>query len=318
MSIYENTVFKPGEIGIIHELPMAAYRSAPGVAESDLQTLLRSPAEFHRGERKDPTEDMQFGTLFHSLLFSGNADFHTAPEYYPAPESSKKDAPTINKEWNWNANHCKAWRESHQDKPIIPRHGPNSAAWLKAMALKVEAHPVAKDFISRLSPEVSVFSRNSDYPTLVKGRLDGLIRGETTIVVELKTTRDASTAAFSREILKRGYYRKAAWYRMLLHEMRISPMEFWFVAVEKGDHPRVNVRQLAERAMDKGDLDNDDAMTLLQRCRMANFWPELPDATFPGESQGVPFIDLPDYAYGASVEELAGMTEIETEPEKTE
>jgi len=314
MTIYENTTFKPGEIGIFTGLPMDTYRSAPGLAGSDLELIERSPAMYAKGERLDPTPEMEFGTLFHSLLLSGNADFYTAPEYYPAPESAKKNAKIINKPWNWNAARCQEWREDHSDKPIVPRHGLNSSAWLKAMQLKVEAHPIAKSLISRLTPEVSIFAHSPENPVLCKGRADGLIRGETTIIVEVKTTRDASTHAFSREIFKRGYYRKAAWYRMLLHQLRVSPVEFWFIAVEKGDHPRVNVRKLAERAMDKGELDNDDALTLYRKCKLGNYWPEFPDGAFPGDSDAMPLIDLPDFVYGDADGEIAGLTE---EPEET-
>lgn len=310
MSIYENTKYAPNEIGIFTGLPMVTYRASPGLAGSDLETINSSPAKFNRGERTEPTPDMEFGTLFHSLLLGGDADFHTAPEYYPAPESAKKDAPIINKEWNWNAKHCQQWRTDHLDKPIIPRHGPNSSAWLKAMQMKTEEHPLAKGLISQLIPEVSLFARHAEHPILCKGRPDGIIfSGDRTVVVEVKTTRDASTAAFSREILKRGYYKKAAWYRMLLKQLKIAPVEYWFIAVEKKDRPRVNVRRLTDRAMDKGDLDGADSLTLYMKCKLGNYWPEFPDGAFPGESDATPLIDLPDFCYSESDDLIAGLTE---------
>lgn len=314
MSIYENTQYKPNEIGIFAGLDMDTYRVSPGLAGSDLELVTQNPAAFNRGERTEPTEDMDFGSLFHSELLTGDAGYHVQPDTYPAPESTKKDAAIIDKPWNWGATFCKEWRAEHSDLPILPKTGANSAAMLAAMVAKCKAHKLASQLISRLTPEVSVFSRSAEYPVLCKGRLDGMIRGETTIIVEVKTTRDASTAAFSREILKRGYYKKAAWYRMLLHELRISPVEFWFIAVEKSESPRVNVRRLAERAMDKGDFDNDDAMKLYMKCKLGVFWPELPDAAFPGDSDSMPLIDLPDYAYGKEDEALVGMTETD-EPE---
>lgn len=314
MSIYENTEYKPNEIGVFTGLQMEVYRRAPGLAESDLQTFLRSPAAFAKNERTEATPDMEFGTLFHSFLLGGSAEYRVAPETYPAPESAKKDAPMVEKPWNWNANFCKDWAASNPAVPILARHGQNSEAMLKAMRDKVMSHPIGKKLVTQLTPEVSLFSRSEDYPVLCKGRPDGLISGETTIIVEVKTTRDASTAAFSREILNRGYYKKAAWYRMLLHELRISPVEFWYIAVEKSKSPRVNVRRLAERAMDKGDFDNDDALKAYMRCKLANFWPELPDAAFPGEGDSTPLIDLPDYAYGKDADMMEGLTEPEEEP----
>lgn len=310
MSIYDRTTFEPGEVGIIEGLNYETYRSAPGIAGSDLETILDSPAAFHHGQRMEETDEMQFGTLFHSLLLTGRADYHVKPETY--------DAEGVAKKWNGNATVCKQWladHADHADKPIIPALGHHSAAMLVSMVTKVKAHPIASALLARLKPEVSIFARHEEDGILCKGRLDGLISEGTNIVVEVKTTRDASTAAFSREIWKRGYYKKAAWYRMLLHNMKRSPMEYWFIAVENDGQARVNVRRLAERAMDKGDFDNDDTLALYRKCRMANHWPEFSDGLFPGDPQDQPQIDLPDFCYG-DLDDIVGLTDVEPEKEE--
>lgn len=306
MSIYENTTFKPGEVGIIEGLDYETYRKAPGLAGSDLQTIEESPAKYKRGDRLEETEEMAFGTLFHSYLLTHTAAWHVRPETY-FDEKEK-----IDKKWIGSSGVCKKWLAEHTDKPVLRAEGSLSAALLKTMVMKTRAHPMAALLLSQLKPEVSVFARHEDCGTLCKGRLDGLIRGERTIIVEVKTTRDASTKAFSREILNRGYHRKAAWYKMLLHQMRVSPVEFWFIAVENNGQCRVNVRRLADRAMDeKGDMDNSYSFDLFTKCKRADFWPEFADSQFPGETAETPFIDLPPFMYPE--EELSGLTAAEDE-----
>ncbi|MBS0328263.1 MAG: PD-(D/E)XK nuclease-like domain-containing protein [Proteobacteria bacterium] len=312
MSIYDRTTFEPGEVGIIEGLSYETYRAAPGIAGSDLETLLDSPAKFKLGIRTEETEEMRFGTLFHSLVLTGKADFYVKPETYLSEDGPKK--------WNGNAGACKKWVADHQDKPILPAFGSHSAAMLETMAMKVRAHPVAAQLLARLRPEVSVFARHEEDGLLLKGRLDGLIRAERpggpNIVVEVKTTRDSSTEAFSREIWKRGYHKKAQWYQYLLHQMRLSPVEHWYIAVENCDQARVNVRRLADRAMAKAEFDNDDALNLYRKCRRADHWPEFIDSPFPGDTAEVQVIDLPEFIYGDDDSEIKGLTEPEEEEVK--
>lgn len=307
------SAYVQNEPGIYTDLKFEDYRSAPGLANSDLKILQESPAKYRRGERTSPTEAMRFGSLANDLLLFETENYYLAPETYPAPESAKKDAPIIQKPWNWNSGYCDAWKQAHLDKPIIPRDGPHSAAWLKALRDKVRANPLAADLIHNSLREVSIFARNEDYPVLRKGRCDGLrINPDLSArITEIKTTVDASTFAFSKEIMKRGYYRQAAYYREILQSLGFGPVEVWFIIIEKGRHPRINVRKLAERAMDKGDFDNDDALQLYMRCKLQNSWPDFVDQ--PEITDAAPTIDMPDYAYGGSVDDLKGMTEIATE-----
>jgi hypothetical protein len=256
---------------------------------------------------------MRFGTLANDLLLFETENYYVAPETYPAPESKKADAPIVQKPWNWNATYCEEWRQAHSDKSILPRDGAHSAAWLKELRKKVSANPLAMDLIHNSMHEVSLFGRNEDYPVLRKGRLDGLqlLDGGGARVTEIKTTTDASTRFFSREIMKRGYYKQAAYYRELLQMLGFGPVEVWFIIIEKGRYPRINVRKLADRAMDKGDFDNDDLLQLYMNFKLQNFWPDFSDQTQITDSQ--PSIDMPDYAYGGSVDDLKGMTEVEPE-----
>lgn len=312
--IYTPTsVFKPNEPGIYTGLKFEEYRSAPGLAGSDLKLIEESPAKYARGERKVATEAMRFGTLANDLMLFGTENYYIAPETYPAPESTKKDAPIIQKPWNWGATYCDKWKQQHLDKPIIPRDGAHSAAWLKELRKKVSENPLAMDLIHNSMHEVSIFGRNEDYPVLRKGRCDGLqlLDGGGARITEIKTTTDASTRFFSREIMKRGYYKQAAYYREILQMLGFGPVEVWFIIIEKGRYPRINVRKLADRAMDKGDFDNDDLLQLYMNFKLQNFWPDFSDQQQITDSQ--PSIDMPDYAYGGSVDDLKGMTDVEPE-----
>jgi hypothetical protein len=68
----------------------------------------------------------------------------------------------------------------------------------------------------------------------------------------------------------------------------------------------VQVRKIAERALDKGDLDLDDEMQIYHRCKISGTWPDFADEPEPHVT-GV--IDLPEHCYKGEIDGLEGMTE---------
>ena len=150
---------------------------------------------------------------------------------------------------------------------------------------------------------------------LAKGRPDiiELTPEGGAIIADVKTTQNAGTREFARDILRYGYHKQFAHYRAILHTLGIAPVQAFFIIVEKGDKPRVQVRRLAERAMDKGDLDLDDEWRLYRKCVLSGVWPDFPDQLEPYQ---IGEIDLPDYIYPNEVGLLEGMTESEAEDDK--
>jgi hypothetical protein len=294
--------FEPNTAGAWSGVPMDVYQDLPGESNSLLSLLARSPKRYRLTRdglmsKSEPTHDMELGTMIHSVVNEGvEPMYHLRPDTYPAPESSKKDAPIVDKPWTMQANYCKAWVAERQDKPILAAY---EALMINSVTAEVQNNWRAVKLLKGAFREVTACARNPnlDAPYLLRCRFDILGRDELGWYwVETKSTRDASTEAFSREINKRMYHVQCAIYRRIIRRLTgDDDVRCFMMPIEKDAAiPRVNVRQLQPAAMDIGDKVLDSRLELLHQCKVGNNWPALPDEE---EGQHIPFIDLPEHAY---------------------
>lgn len=298
------TTFEPDKVGAFLNVPSEVYHSAPGDSNSSLKAIGVSPLDYKRYKtgqvKREETEYMEYGQLFHSAVLE-NRDLselcYVQPELYA--EGTKP--------WHNGAKECRQWREMHADKPILSAY---DFEQLKKEVTYVKNH---RDFGLLLGAytEVSCFARDPETGYLLKGRLDALkyfpVPGvrDRWLIGDVKTCQDASTAGFSREILKRKYHVQAAMYRRIVRRLtKCDDVLFVFFAVEKGPCMKMNVRFLSQQAMDVGDKVLDKYMATLRACRITDTWPEWAD-----QEDAIGYIDLPDFCY--ENEELTGLTEIE-------
>lgn len=316
-AIQAATQFDATTAGAWEGVPMQVYQDAPGESHSMLTVLARSPRRYrlirdNLIDKPAGTHDMMLGILIHTAVNEGQEPaYHLRPESYRGPDSARKDAVIVDKDWNANSNSCKDWIAAHQDKPILTAR---EALMLNSVAACVRADPRAKKLLAGAWREVSACARNDNLaaPYMLRCRFDILGHDDVGWYwVETKSTRDASTWGFSGEIKKRLYHVQTALYRRVLRQLTGDKnVRCYMMPVEKDIAvPRVNVRQLASQAMDLGDKILDERLALLHRCRLANKWPTLTDEE---EGEHIPFIDLPDFAYGKT-DDLLGMTEVEEE-----
>lgn len=289
--------FEAEKVGAFAGVPAEVYHAAPGESKSMLDVLARSPRDYHlikTGQLSKPTTDaMEYGQLFHSAILENKTPeelVHIRPDTYGKE----------NKPWHGGALECKKWLAEHTDKPVL------TTEEFKQFVTETNYVRRHRHFsLLGAHTELSCFARDRETGYLLKGRFDALqyFGGNLWIIYDVKTTRDASTRAFSAEILKRRYHVQAAQYRRILQ--RLVPdadIKFCFLAVEKGRFLKMNVKFLATQAMDLGDKVIDENMQLLRRCRISDTWPEWADSE---ENAGT--IDLPEFVYGDK-DVLTGMT----------
>jgi exodeoxyribonuclease VIII len=275
----------------IHKIPMADYRSDPGISKSSLDRLHRSPAEYRDyidGKIADkPTAAMEFGTMLHALVLDEPLPFHVQPDTY-GPEQ---------KRWNNNATECRQWCAEHADRTIISA---SDARKLWDLATAVKSDPRAKALLmAATGTEASCFVADQKTRLRLKGRPD--IIGPD-FIADIKTTSDASTFALSRTIATYRYHVQAAMYRRILGQLGRPTRHWYFIAVETGTYPRINVRRLTDLAIAQGETELDADLELLQQCMEDGCWPGL---SGPGDEIGD--VDLPTWAYThASVELVIG------------
>lgn len=104
--------------GIAPETYFAPHKGAITeriVSKSMLWDFDRNPKRWLMSPEKEITEAMRWGSLVDCLALTPerfSEAYRIQPATYMSAESAKKDAPMIEKPWNWNANTCKAWREA--------------------------------------------------------------------------------------------------------------------------------------------------------------------------------------------------------------
>jgi len=262
-------------------LPFGEYLKADGVSKSTLDAIVESPHRAQYG-RKQTTPAMQFGSMLHALLFEARMDYIVRPEVY-GPDAKK---------WNGNATECKAWMAEHAGQNVI---SPDLADDMHGAVAAIKNHPHFGQ-ITLGSPEVSMFAFDQGGSGLqLKGRADSLNTTNdegVAHVVDLKTTTDASTRGFSREILSRRYHIQAAMYRRILRLLGYEQFTWTFIILEKGETPLVNIRRLEPQAIDLGDEQLDRDLELLKKCRLHRWFPHFTD-----EEEKPGYIDLPQFVY---------------------
>lgn len=236
-------------------LPEGVYRAAPGVAQSDLKEMAKSPAHYRArvdGAKPEATAAMEFGTLVHIAVLEPE---RLAGSFVVRPDGMK-----------FTTKEGKAWKEA-QTLPIIDKE---QEAGLMAIRDSIAAHKSARAILAGAKTEVSVFAKHAATGILRKGRIDALTldRDGLTTIGDVKTTDDASLEGFSRSIAKWGYHRQAAYYMDL-----VGASFFCFIAVEKAAPYAVNVFSLDAESIALGRATYERELTLLAECEAAGQWP---------------------------------------------
>jgi hypothetical protein len=93
-------------------------------------------------------------------------------------------------------------------------------------------------------------------------------------IVDLKTCRDASAEACSRDALEFSYHRQCDWYRTAVHALTGEWLPFLFVFVQKTAPYTVRVFELNQRDAELGALENIDALKRFALCQETGIWEE--------------------------------------------
>ncbi len=106
-------------------------------------------------------------------------------------------------------------------------------------------------------------------------------------LMDLKTTNDASPAAFQRQIMKMAYHAQAAMYQDALASLGIATTGAYLVAVEtKAPYP-VTVFELAPSMLDLGRRTYRGWLETLRTCEESDQWVEY--------AQTVVRVDVPEW-----------------------
>lgn len=255
-------------LGTLHGLPSADYHAIDALGASGLRKLARSPRHFFAAHldpnrpANEPTPAMRAGTLAHCAVLEPEA---LALRYVVKPPGH-----------DGRTKEGKAWLQSVAPGFEIVTADEWTTAQRQADA--VRALPEIGPLFSNGRAEVSAFWVDEATGELCKCRPDWEApAGEGVVLLDVKTTQDASPAGFPRSIANFRYDLQAAWYsdgyekasgRMVLG--------FVFTAVE-ADYPHAAAAyMLDDVTLDKARAENRRLLDLYAACKTSGVWPGYP------------------------------------------
>lgn len=240
-------------------MPADAYHATDAVSASLLKQIAKSPAhaKAYLQQQQEPTPAMLFGTAFHTCVLESER----FAEDYAVFEGDKRTK-------EGKANYERLVTEG---KTIITA---TDYATITAMASAIGDHPAASKLVrGDGQTEVSMFWEDESTGLQCKCRPDiWIAQGRGSVIVDLKTTEDASPEGFARSIQSYGYGIQAA------HYLAGSGADaFIFVAVEKKEPYAVAVYQLDALSLEISEMKRRDMLQLWASCRESDSFPAYSD-----------------------------------------
>lgn len=258
-----------------HDLTNAEYHASSAISKSGLDLIRKAPALFkwRRENPQEPTPAMRLGTLTHSAVLEPDS---FANSVVARPEGIDRRTSAGKAEWN-------AFEIEANGREIIAAE---EMAKLEAIRDAVRAHPAAaKALAGSPTIEQSIFWEIDD--VACRCRPDCVT--ERGVIVDLKTTRDASPDGFAKSIAGYRYHVQAAYYSDGYEAaFGEAPRGFVFIAVETESPYLVAVYVASEAMVIRGRADYLADLETFRRCRDADEW--------PGYSAAPLTIDLPKWA----------------------
>lgn len=245
------------------------HKDRTAISSSGIKKLRQSPAHFYSAyldpdtEKKKPTPAMEFGTLVHALVLE--------------PETVKEVCAEL------SSTTVKKFSEAEK------------------IAQSILKHPAASVIAKRIGePELTVFWNEpiemDDGSTLTvrcKARFDWIVRPckalPSGLILDVKTTTDASQKEFSRNAYNLGYHIQAALYvRAAEVAFNTAGTPFIFLAAEKEAPFGVVAYRAGNAMLDAGKREYTRLLKLYLNCRTSNVWPCY--------DQSIQTLELPTWA----------------------
>lgn len=238
------------------------YLNYSAVSQSLLTELSRSPKhlQYYLKNQKEQTEAMKFGTLVHSLTLTPD---RVNTEYLFIPEDI-----------NGRTNEGKRMIANleltaiHQNKMMVKGSDLERA---KEVANAILSDPIAKEYLAAGKKELSAYVEDETGIQL-KARIDA-VPDNSNMLVDIKTTEDASKWAFKKSIVSYKYYLQAAFYLDQYEKLAEKKIHFVFIAAEKHPPYAVGVYYLNEATIEQGRKEYKELLVKYKKCLDSNNWP---------------------------------------------
>jgi len=263
-------------MGFGQEMTNAEYHAHKAISKSKLDAARKSGRHLQDmlyGPPRESTAAFDMGTVVHASALPGENPDDIAVRMPAGMKKSTKEG--------------KAFVAEHQGKIIL---NPSDAHIVDQMMLSLREHPFSASLVNgelKGKAEQSFFCTDKETGLELKARPDFLM-DDLSLIIDLKTTVDASPKGFQRSVANYRYFVQASHYLDVVEGATgTRPQAFLFIAVEKA-RPFSTAVYMADQAMI--DLGKQQA-----REDLNNIAQWIADDKFPGYSERVEEISLPKW-----------------------
>jgi hypothetical protein len=247
------------------------------ISKSALDQIDRSPAHYRvwlDGAGLKETPALAFGRAFHCCILEPAvfaATYAVVPDFGDCRKTANKEARN-------------AWYAAHDGRTFIEEE---TLAAIRGMEVAVRKHPAASRILLDGASEVTLRWTDEHTGLPCKSRADYYVKSKR-LVADLKSTEDASPAAFVRSVANYRYHVQDALYRDGFRACGEPIDHFALIAVEKTAPHGVAVYTLDEEAVAKGYSLARANIEMMSECLTSDRWPAY--------SNGVETLSLPRWA----------------------
>jgi hypothetical protein len=267
------------------QLEADEYHAHPAVGSSQLKKILRSPAHY-KAELEEPsatTAPQRLGSLIHLAILE--------------PKKFEKQA-VICPKFTGKGSRIAAemWKQENQGKLILQ---PDEAVMINKIIDSLSQFETGCRLLSQGTAEESFFWQDPLTGIVCKCRPDFFKDG---MLVDLKTTVNASPQDFPKSMANLMYHLQAAYYLDGVSYVLGEPVpKFVILAIEKEAPFAMAAYELDEATLDVGRVLYRRALKRLRQCRLSGEYPGYPDrilnASLPSWAWPSD-ASLDDYDYG--------------------
>lgn len=282
--------FGEGYVPMLVQIPAYDYHAHPALGSTSLKRALITPSHYWAFANENPerieqeeTPALCFGRLSHCIVLEGDEVFKR--DFYVLPDG-------INKRTNAGKAEYAAHIAAAGKRTVVTVEMVEQARMMRKV---LEKHFVW-NYLEHGVSEGSVFW--SEDGIECKARLDWVKNSHAgNIVIDYKTSADASPEAFSRSVDKFGYHIQAAHYSKGFEAAYgEQPKAFIFVAQEKEPPYAVGAYMIEPQDIVTGDMYRQKALNAIREGRKTGIW--------NGYTKKIETITLPTWAQYKAAEEL--------------
>ena len=247
----------------------AEYHGSGELSRSTAWSLLTTcpqKVKYDMTHRKESSPALVIGSAFHAAtLEPGKFD----DEFAVKPQEIDGQGPRT-----------KHYKEEFE---MMQKNEPNKS-WLTPsdydlvmdMAASALDHPILRTHMAEQSSIIEGTGAFEMEGAKCKVRPD-LYNPGAGVVIDLKSTQDASEKGFAKSVRQFGYTFQACWYMHALRLIGEKPKQFIFLAVEKSAPHLTAAYTLSATDIDKQMANMEKACKLWATCESSGVWPSYTD-----------------------------------------